>query len=403
MIIEVKIPSPGESINEVVISSWFKKTGDLIHQDEDLIEIESEKATLTIASEGTGKLEILCQEGETVAVEQVVAKIDTDVVPEEQASRESASVPKSTQPATAEPAKTHYAKGVASVAAGKIMREQNVNSETVFGSGKNGRITKQDVITKSEATTTDQPEAETLEALAPKTSQREISYDKLSPLRKKIATRLVAAKNETAMLTTFNEINMSQVMKIRRDHKDPFFQKHGVKLGFMSFFTKALAIALNDYPALNAYIVGDEIEYHGYKDIGISVSTPKGLLVPVIRNAETLSVADLEKEILRLADKARDLKLSIDEMTGGTFTITNGGVFGSLMSTPILNPPQSGILGMHNIVERPIAVNGEIKIQPMMYVALSYDHRIVDGRESVSFLRKVKTLIEDPVGFLLDL
>lgn len=421
MILDVKIPNPGESISEVAISAWFKRTGDLVGLDEDLLEIESEKATLTLPAEAAGKVEVLSPAGETVKVGQVVAKIDTefgrDVRPEGETTPSPDPPQEETTPSP-DPPQGEYAKGTPSVAAQKIAVERELDLKSVLGSGRDGRILKQDILMQETATKPTADRAgeiqkkaveepvradEKVQGVRSGDAERGVRYEKLSPLRKKIAKRLVAAKNETAMLTTFNEINMSRVMEIRKRYKERFFERHGVKLGFMSFFAKAITTALDSCPALNAYIVGDEIEYHDYKDIGISVSAPKGLVVPVVRNAEGLTLAELESEILRLAQKARNLTLSVGEMTGGTFTITNGGVFGSLLSTPILNPPQSGILGMHNIVERPIALNGEVCIQPMMYVALSYDHRIVDGRESVGFLRKVKTLMEDPVEFLLGL
>ena len=424
MILEITIPNPGESISEVVISRWIRQTGDLVCRDEELLEIESEKATLTLSAEGAGRLEALVPEGETVEVGQTVGKIDTEFVPEDRKDRMADSAEEKANVQPPDSRNKSYAAGIPSVAAEKMARERNVDLGTVVGSGKGGRILKHDVAKRAEAglvasvsqETAKEPGASALqeaakEPVAPREtakesaagSERGVRYEKLSPLRKKIAKRLVAAKNETAMLTTFNEIDMSSVMAIRRRYRDRFLERHGVKLGFMSFFVKATTTALDSYPALNAYIVEDKLEHHDYRDIGISVSAPKGLVVPVIRNAGTLSLAELECEILRLARKARELTLSIEEMTGGTFTITNGGVFGSLMSTPILNPPQSGILGMHNIVERPIAVDGAVKIEPMMYVALSYDHRVVDGRESVGFLSMVKSLIEDPARLLLDL
>jgi 2-oxoglutarate dehydrogenase E2 component (dihydrolipoamide succinyltransferase) len=404
MVIEMKVPSPGESISEVQIANWLKSDGDYVEKDEEICEIDSDKATLTLNAEESGQIKILVKEGETVPVGDVVCTIDTSVKGEAKPKKEDkketvASETKATpqKVATKETLPTSgeasYANGHPSVAAKKILEEKGISPAKVSATGKGGRITKQDV----------------LNALSGGISQeyvqgwggsRETDRQKMTPLRKKIAQRLVAVKNETAMLTTFNEIDMSAVMAVRSKYKDKFKETHGVGLGFMSFFTKAVTEALNLYPAVNAMIDGEEIIYHQYADIGIAVSAPKGLMVPVMRNAETMSLAQIESEIGILAKKAREGKITIEEMTGGTFTITNGGVFGSLMSTPIINPPQSAILGMHNIVERPVAVNGQVVIRPMMYIALSYDHRIIDGRESVSFLVKVKEMIENPMKLL---
>ncbi|MBP9083617.1 MAG: 2-oxoglutarate dehydrogenase complex dihydrolipoyllysine-residue succinyltransferase [Bacteroidia bacterium] len=404
MIVEVKVPSPGESINEVQIARWLKADGDYVEKDEEIAEIDSDKATLTIAAEQSGTIKILSPEGETIPVGTVVASIDTEGA---------ATAPKS-KPAVSETAKApapekapvaekkeeadskSYASGVPSPAAAKIIAESGIKTSDVKGTGKDGRITKGDAMDAASAP------KQTADAVSKATDplSRNIRREKMSMLRKKVSQRLVAVKNETAMLTTFNEVDMSAIMDIRKAHKDKFKEKHGVGLGFMSFFTKAVCVAIQDFSAVNGSIEGEEMIFHDYCDIGIAVSAPKGLMVPVIRNAESLSLAEIESAVVALATKARDGKLSIDEMTGGTFTITNGGVFGSMLSTPIINPPQSAILGMHNIVERPMAVNGKVEIRPIMYVALSYDHRIIDGRESVGFLVKVKQLLEDPIKML---
>jgi 2-oxoglutarate dehydrogenase E2 component (dihydrolipoamide succinyltransferase) len=404
MIIELKVPSPGESITEVQIARWIKKSGDFVEKDEELCEIDSDKATLTVNAEEAGELKVLVEEGNTVKVGDVVCSIDTSVQgsakKETPAAETKAEAPKQEAPQAATAAapvksestdKKSYAEGTPSVAAKKIMEENKVPANAVKGTGKDGRITKGDVLNLLS------------KGFYPADSSaitREIDRQKLSALRKKLSQRLVAVKNETAMLTTFNEVDMSAIMNIRAKHKDAFKEKFGVNVGFMSFFTKAVTEALALFPAVNAMIDGEEVVYHRYCDVGIAVSAPKGLVVPVIRNAESMSLAQIETEIKNLALKARDNKLSIEEMTGGTFTITNGGVFGSMMSTPIINPPQSAILGMHNVVDRPVAVNGKVEIRPIMYVALSYDHRIIDGRESVGFLVKVKEMLENPVKML---
>lgn len=402
-IVEMKVPSPGESITEVQISRWIKKDGDYVEKDEELCEIDSDKATLTLNSESAGTIKILAKEGDTIAVGSIVCTIDTSAaMPVAKSSSGDSEKEKPVQkanqnetPSKPIPAKEKadgnknkpYTQGIPSVAAEKIMRENGLTAGQVSPSGKGGRITKADVL---------QPVA-----LA-KTGERIVRREKMTMLRKRVAERLVAVKQETAMLTTFNEVDMSEIMNIRKLHKENFKEKHGVGLGFMSFFTRAVCEALKSFPAVNARIDGDEIVYHDYCDIGIAVSAPKGLMVPVIRNAESLSMAGIESSIVELAQKARDSKLSIEEMTGGTFTITNGGVFGSMLSTPIINPPQSAILGMHNIVERPVAINGKVEIRPIMYVALSYDHRIIDGRESVGFLVKVKQMLEEPVTMIFE-
>ena len=405
-IIELKVPSPGESITEVVIARWVKNTGDIVEKDEVLAEVDSDKATLTLNAEESGKIEVLAAEGDTVKVGQVVVKIDTSFKPEAKA-KEVVSEKKevvgekkpetvvSTQ-ATNNSTQTTYASGAPSVAAAKIMAENNISSGQMNGTGKDGRITKQDVLA---ALSNGLPTAAKVLSNSWQ-GGRDKDRAKMTSLRKTVAKRLVAVKNETAMLTTFNEVDMSEIYAIRAKYKDKFKEVYGTNVGFMSFFTKAVTEALFHYPAVNGMIDGEELVYNKYCDIGIAVSAPKGLMVPVLRNAELMSIADIEKGIKDLAVKARDGKLTIDDMTGGTFTITNGGVFGSMMSTPIINPPQSAILGMHNVVDRPMAVNGQVVIRPMMYIALSYDHRIIDGRESVGFLVKVKEMLENPSRML---
>ncbi|MHB8261299.1 MAG: 2-oxoglutarate dehydrogenase complex dihydrolipoyllysine-residue succinyltransferase [Bacteroidia bacterium] len=401
-IVELKVPSPGESITEVVIAHWLKKTGDVVEKDEPLAEIDSDKATLTLNAEDSGKIEILAGEGDTVKVGQVVVKIDNSFKPEVKAKvevkkQEAKAEVKKEVIASSEGEKSKtYASGIPSVAASKIMTENNVKSAQINGSGKDGRITKQDVLA---ALSNGLPNVQEVLANSWK-GGRDKDRQKMSALRKTVAKRLVAVKNETAMLTTFNEIDMSAIYAIRAKYKDKFKEVYGSNIGFMSFFTKAVCEALYHFPAVNGMIDGEELVYNKYCDIGIAVSAPKGLMVPVLRNAELMSLAQIEAEIKNLAIKARDGKLTIPEMEGGTFTITNGGVFGSMMSTPIINPPQSAILGMHNVVERPMAINGKVEIRPMMYVALSYDHRIIDGRESVGFLVKVKEMLENPTRIL---
>ena len=395
---EVKVPSPGESISEVDIASWTVSEGDYVELDDVIAEIDSDKATLELTATASGTISFKAEEGDTVEVGQVVAEIDTSAEApaggkEETPDTKVEETPKKEEKKTEAPASSNdsnsHAKGHPSPAAKKIMSENNITSSQINGSGKGGRITKQDVVNAMAAGIPS-------EAAQGWGGSRDQSREKMTSLRRKVAERLVSVKNDTAMLTTFNEIDMSEVMALRSRMKERFREHHDVNLGFMSFFTKAVTEALNLFPKVNAMIDGNEIVYHNYADIGIAVSSPKGLMVPVVRNAEQMSLAEIEADIKRLAVKARDGKISIDEMTGGTFTITNGGVFGSMMSTPIINPPQSAILGMHNIVERPIAVNGEVVIRPIMYVALSYDHRIIDGKESVSFLVKVKEMIENP-------
>ncbi|MFN4930040.1 MAG: 2-oxoglutarate dehydrogenase complex dihydrolipoyllysine-residue succinyltransferase [Bacteroidia bacterium] len=401
MIIEIKVPSPGESITEVQIARWLKKEGDVVEKDEELCEIDSDKATLTVNAEESGQLSILAKEGDTVKVGDIVCKIDTAVAaPANKSNNETAASAKpateskpaaAPAPALDKPVKESYAKGTPSPSAKKLIDENKIPAAAIQGSGKDGRITKSDVLNLM---------AKGFKPVAADEITRDTDRQKMTSLRKKLSQRLVAVKNETAMLTTFNEVDMSAIMSIRAKYKDAFKEKHGVNVGFMSFFTKAVTEALQLFPAVNAMIDGDEIVYHKYCDIGIAVSAPKGLVVPVLRNAEAMSLAEIENGIKNLALKARENKITIEEMTGGTFTITNGGVFGSMMSTPIINPPQSAILGMHNVVDRPVAVNGEVKIRPIMYVALSYDHRIIDGRESVGFLVKVKDMLENPSKML---
>lgn len=413
-IVELKVPSPGESITEVVIARWVKNTGDVVEKDEVLAEIDSDKATLTLNAEEAGKIEVLAAEGDTVKVGQVVVKIDTSVKPEAKAEAPAATkeekkeAPKkdasTSSAAKAEPKKeaaktdekSTYATGTPSVAAGKMMEENNIKSSQLKGTGKDGRITKQDVLA---ALSNGLPTAQEVLSNSWK-GGRDKERSKMTSLRKTVAKRLVSVKNETAMLTTFNEVDMSAIYAIRAKYKDKFKEVYGTNIGFMSFFTKAVTEALYHFPAVNGMIDGEELVYNKYCDIGIAVSAPKGLMVPVLRNAELMSLAQIEAGIKDLAVKARDGKLTIADMEGGTFTITNGGVFGSMMSTPIINPPQSAILGMHNVVERPMAVNGQVVIRPMMYIALSYDHRIIDGRESVGFLVKVKEMLENPTRML---
>lgn len=405
MSIEIKIPTIGESITEVTLSSWLKEDGEYVNEGDVICEIESDKATVELPAESSGVLKIMAQEGDELAIGAVIAHLDTDAkaAPASSSSSKEEKAPAKEQAkAETKPAATGSSAGdksYPSPAAKKILDEKGVSASSVQGTGKEGRITKADAMNAQA-----QPQGATEQAqAAAQPGAREVRVEKMSRLRKTIASRLTEAKNSTAMLTTFNEVDMHACMELRKKYKDAFFEKHQIGLGFMSFFTKACTVALKDFPSVNAQINGDEILFHDFADVGIAVSTPKGLVVPVVRNAETMSLADIEREIKRLALKGRDGKLTIDEMQGGTFTITNGGVFGSMLSTPIINIPQSAILGMHNIVERPVAINGEVVVHPVMYVALSYDHRIIDGRESVGFLKKVKDLIEDPARLLLDL
>ncbi|MDX5444325.1 MAG: 2-oxoglutarate dehydrogenase complex dihydrolipoyllysine-residue succinyltransferase, partial [Hymenobacteraceae bacterium] len=391
------------------IASWIKQDGDRVEMDEVLCELESDKATFELPAEAAGTLQIVAKEGETLEIGATICKIITGSAA---AITKSAAPSAPTQQATAaQPAQAAsgaqtYASGTPSPAAGKILAEKGMNAADVQGTGRDGRITKEAAqnaqARPAQAAKPAAPAAKQESAEAPAASgNRNTRREKMSSLRKTVARRLVQVKNETAMLTTFNEVDMKPIMDIRAKYKDKFKEKHEVGLGFMSFFTKACTMALQEWPAVNAQIDGNDMVFNDFCDISIAVSSPKGLVVPVIRNAEQLSLDGIEKEVVRLAKKARDGKLSIEEMTGGTFTITNGGIFGSMMSTPIINAPQSAILGMHNIVQRPVAINGQVEIRPMMYLALSYDHRIIDGRESVSFLVRVKELLEDPMRLLL--
>ena len=405
--IDVVVPAVGESISEVTIASWSKKDGESVKMDEVICELESDKATFELPSPESGVLTIVAQAGDVVPIGGVVARIAVG------AASAASAAPAPEKPAAATQAPTEsgnsYAAGHPSPVAAKVLAEKGIDPANVQGTGIGGRITKEDAL---KATTAPQPSAPAAPAakapasapaapVASGVEGRITRREKMTSLRKTIAKRLVAVKQETAMLTTFNEVDMKPIMDLRAKYKDKFKEIHGVGLGFMSFFTKACAIALKDFPVVNAYIDGEEIVYNDYADIAIAVSAPRGLVVPVIRNAEKLSFAGIEAEVVRLAGKARDNKLTIEEMTGGTFTITNGGIFGSMLSTPIINAPQSAILGMHNIVERAVVVNGEVVIRPIMYVALSYDHRTIDGKDSVSFLVRVKQLLEDPTRILL--
>uniref|UniRef100_UPI00404733E7 2-oxoglutarate dehydrogenase complex dihydrolipoyllysine-residue succinyltransferase n=1 Tax=Algoriphagus sp. TaxID=1872435 RepID=UPI00404733E7 len=397
------VPTVGESITEVTLANWLKKDGDLVTLDEIIAEVDSDKATFELPAEATGILRQVAKEGDVLEIGGLICRIEVGG----SVASPSGATPAPAAPVAAAPTATeNYATGHASPAAAKILAEKGIPATTVAGTGKDGRVTKEDALGASvpaPAPATSAPSSVAAPSPAVTSSSagaRGIRREKMSSLRKTVSRRLVAVKNETAMLTTFNEVNMKPIMDLRSKFKDQFKEKHGVGLGFMSFFTKAVCVALKEWPAVNAQIDGNEMVFHDFCDISVAVSAPKGLVVPVIRNAENLSFDQIEKEIVRLAGKARDNKLSIEEMTGGTFTITNGGVFGSMMSTPIINAPQSAILGMHNIVERPIAENGQVVIRPMMYLALSYDHRIIDGRESVSFLVRVKQLLEDPTRLM---
>lgn len=412
MSIEIKVPTVGESINEVTLAQWIKQDGDYVEMDETIAELESDKATFELPAEKSGILRIVAEEGDTLEIGALLATIEEGEAPasgDAPASKEESTSAAAETASASDDKQTHYASGTASPAAAKILKEKGIDPATVKGTGKDGRITKEDAenakVTASApsaskaATTPSAPAATTSTPSTP--GERNERREKMTSIRKTIARRLVTVKNETAMLTTFNEVNMKPIMDLRAKYKEQFKEKHGVGLGFMSFFTKAVTTALKEWPDVNARIDGEDIVYSDFVDVSIAVSAPRGLVVPVIRNADSLSLHEIEKDIIQLATKARENKLTIQEMTGGTFTITNGGVFGSLLATPIINAPQSAILGMHNIVERPVAENGEVVIRPMMYIALSYDHRIIDGRESVSFLVRVKQLLEDPARLLL--
>lgn len=408
MILEMKVPSPGESIKEVEIATWLVRNGDYVEKDQAIAEVDSDKATLELPAEASGIITLKADEGDAVAVGAVVCLIDTSAAkPSESAPAESKPAAEDKPAAEAKPAVVEtpkkeevkaapvadatYASGAPSPAARKILDEKNIQPSEIVGTGKDGRITKEDAVKAVPSMGT------------PTGGSRGSERTKLSMLRRKVAERLVSAKNETAMLTTFNEVNMTPINALRNEYKEAFKAKHGgIGLGYMSFFTKAVTRALQLFPDVNSMMDGDYKIAYDFCDISIAVSGPKGLMVPVVRNAENLTFRGIEADIKRLAIKARDGQITVDDMTGGTFTITNGGVFGSMLSTPIINPPQSGILGMHNIIERPIAVNGKVEIHPMMYVALSYDHRIIDGRESVGFLVAVKEALENPLSLLCD-
>lgn len=409
--IEVKVPSPGESITEVQLASWMVKNGDTVEKDQEIAEIDSDKATLTINAEESGVITLLVEAGETIKVGTIVAQIipgksipaSKIAVAESKVAEE---IPGKPAPIESIAVKTQEKTPDVSVVgpetpgihitplARKLMEEKQLSEKDILGHFKNLRISRRDVMDVASA-------PKVIQGITKEIS-RETERKKMTTLRIKLAKRLVAVKNETAMLTTFNEVNMSAILNLKKQYNEKFKEKYGVGIGFMSFFTKAVTIALEQFPQVNAMIDGEELVFHKYVDIGIAVSAPKGLLVPVVRNTETLNLAQIEIRIKELATKARENKITLDEMSGGTFTITNGGVYGSMMSTPILNPPQSAILGMHNIIERPIAVAGMVEIAPMMYLALSYDHRVIDGSESVRFLVKVKELLENPVNMLFD-
>jgi 2-oxoglutarate dehydrogenase E2 component (dihydrolipoamide succinyltransferase) len=417
MALEMKVPSPGESISEVEIAEWLVKDGDYVEKDQAVAEVDSDKATLELPAEASGIITLKAEEGDVVQVGEVVCLIDTDAEKpsggkdkedkseskessddkksedkKEEKKKEDKSSSKDKEEKSSSDSKETYATGSPSPAAKKTLDEKNIDSKDVKGTGRDGRITKEDAVN-----------AESKPSMgSPGKGKRSESRSKMSMLRRKVAERLVSVKNETAMLTTFNEVDMKPIFDLRADYKEKFKETHGVSLGFMSFFTLAVVRALDKFPAVNSMIDGKEMITYDYKDISIAVSGPKGLMVPVMRNAENLGFRGVEQEVKRLALRARDGKITVDEMTGGTFTISNGGVFGSMLSTPIINPPQSGILGMHNILERPVAIDGKVEIRPMMYVALSYDHRIIDGKESVGFLVAIKEALEDPKELLMD-
>ncbi|MFO7828532.1 MAG: 2-oxoglutarate dehydrogenase complex dihydrolipoyllysine-residue succinyltransferase [Bacteroidales bacterium] len=405
--IEIKIPSPGESITEVEISNWLVEDGDYVEKDQEIAEIESDKATLPLMAPESGTIEVIASAGETIKVGTVACKIDPSAEPKEpkqeskpdkdkenkEQKAEEKAEPKPDKPKEVSTESTEYKNVKVSPVAQKMMQEENINIDDVINGLK--RIGKKEV-----EQTLSQP-SDSKGITQKKEGTRDAERKKISQLRKKLSQRLVSVKNETAMLTTFNEVDMTEIIALRKKYQKQFIEKHEIKLGFMSFFTKAVTIALKIFPSVNSQIDDEEIVYPDYADIGIAVQTPKGLMVPVVRNAETMSLAELELKIKELADKGRAGRISIDDLSGGTFTITNGGVFGSLLSTPILNPPQSGILGMHNIQERPVAINGKVEIRPMMYIALSYDHRTIDGKDSVGFLIKLKELLESPYKLIL--
>jgi len=394
MILEMKVPSPGESITEVEIAQWLVADGDYVEKDQAIAEVDSDKATLDLPAEVSGTITLKAEEGDAVEVGQVVCLINTEGKPKMGQSTPSlveAPAAEAAAPQSGPVANQNYAAGTPSPSAKKIIAEKGMDLESILGTGKNGRITKKDAL-----------EALPSMGTAPAGSKRGEEREKLSMLRRKVAERLVAVKNETAMLTTFNEADMAAIFALRKKYKETFAEKHDVNLGFMSFFTKAVVRALKMYPDVNSMIDGEYKISYDYCDISVAVSGPKGLMVPVLRGAENLSFREIEHEIKRLAIRAREGQITVDDMTGGTFTISNGGVFGSMLSTPIINPPQSGILGMHNIIERPVAIKGKVEIRPMMYLALSYDHRIIDGKESVGFLVAVKEALESPEEFLME-
>lgn len=409
-IVEMKVPTIGESITEVTLSQWLKKDGDFVKLDEPICEFESDKATLEFPAEASGKLIHVAKEGDDLSIGALVARIDTSVTQ----GNDVASVPATpvavveAAPAAVSAQTTNYATGHPSPAAGRILREENIDTSSVTGTGKDGRITKEDAVLAAQnksVQTTSTPTNTTSGAVPVKSTsgERVVRVEKMSRMRRTIAARLVSAKNQTAMLTTFNEVDLTALNELRKKYQDKFVAKHGIKLGYMSLFAKACAKVLMEMPDVNAMIDGTDIIYHDYVDISIAISTPNGLVVPPVHNVESLGFHEIEFAIKDLADKARAGKLSLEEMKGGTFTITNGGVFGSLVSTPIINEPQSAILGMHAIKERPVAIDGRVEIRPMMYLALSYDHRIIDGSTSVTFLVRVKELLEDPMTLLMEL
>tara|TARA_B110000495_G_scaffold199335_1_gene212602 strand:+ start:50 stop:1249 length:1200 start_codon:yes stop_codon:yes gene_type:complete len=390
MILEMKVPSPGESITEVEIATWLVSDGDYVEKDQVIAEVDSDKATLELPAEESGLITLKADEGDAVEVGQVVCLIDTSAVNDSKPKTVIENTSKEVKKETSIP-QSNTKSHIASPSARKIITENNLEISDITGTGKDGRVTKEDAVNSKPSM-----------GSPSNNNDRSESRTKLSMLRRKVAERLVTVKNETAMLTTFNEVDMSAIFDLRSKYKEEFKSKHGVGLGFMSFFTLAVVRALKLFPAVNSMIDGKEMITYDYCDISIAVSGPKGLMVPVIRHAEKMSFKEVESEVKRLAIRARDSKITVDEMTGGTFTISNGGVFGSMLSTPILNPPQSGILGMHNIIERPVAINGKVEIRPIMYLALSYDHRIIDGRESVGFLVAIKDALESPVEFLMN-
>ncbi|MFQ3369114.1 MAG: 2-oxoglutarate dehydrogenase E2 component (dihydrolipoamide succinyltransferase) [Flavobacteriaceae bacterium] len=390
MILEMKVPSPGESITEVEIATWLVSDGDYVEKDQVIAEVDSDKATLELPAEESGLITLKADEGDAVEVGQVVCLIDTSAVNDSKPKTVIENTAKEVKKETSIP-QSNTKSHIASPSARKIITENNLEISDITGTGKDGRVTKEDAVNSKPSMGSPSNK-----------NDRSESRTKLSMLRRKVAERLVTVKNETAMLTTFNEVDMSAIFDLRSKYKEEFKSKHAVGLGFMSFFTLAVVRALKLFPAVNSMIDGKEMITYDYCDISIAVSGPKGLMVPVIRHAEKMSFKEVESEVKRLAIRARDSKITVDEMTGGTFTISNGGVFGSMLSTPILNPPQSGILGMHNIIERPVAINGKVEIRPIMYLALSYDHRIIDGRESVGFLVAIKEALESPVEFLMN-